>query len=302
MSSHISPVSQTNLINMQGDTLSWSPDQVTTVNNVLHCIAQDVPVNAKEFDESFTLLSQDFDGTNFSPIGGMVQDAYQQANTPTLKLRIAGFFFQHTEFMHTLLESDPSVSQTFDEGNLERLCNIASESDPVRRVRGLRDFCRERVAIKPEDHIDSKESEVLTESQPLIGEPRYPELAGVISRGDTDDMGEMILDAEANGTLPQLSDRLAQFDPAAVKPLLNVLMQDSQLNSQLVFDLMLQLPDSGEHMMDAQVSEHLDGELHEIGRNELEQLLLSPVSPGSIAQTYHPAAFCSHVMGMLVRD
>jgi hypothetical protein len=300
----------TDLVNLQGGALQWSPVQVGTVNAVSSSIAQGTPVDAAQFDECFTLLSEAFDGNEFSDVGQMIQEAYQCA-TPQLKFRIAGFFAMlYPDFMRALLESDSVASEVVGRDGIKSVYNIMNESDNASKIDGLLSFCREYFDIVPNVSTDSLEAEILRKGEGVPGDPPGPVLWGILKEQNTDRMRESILDAGESGTLEQLAKKLAHFEREAVMPLLNGLLQeDSQLgqrDTQWVFDLMARVSDLQEDTVGAQTetqgTSSLASELRDMDRDVLEQLLLSPVSPDAIAQSYYPPAFCSHVMGLLVRD
>jgi hypothetical protein len=299
----------TELISLQED-LQWSPAQESTVNAVCKGIAQGTAVEAAQFDQCFTLLSDTFDGIEFSPVGQTIREAYRQASTPRVKLRIAGFMAEYPEFMRDLLKSDSATSEVLGEDGIARLYEIMNEVDDAQRVGDLFGFCRQHLGLVPQTFTGAHETAIHRQAQKTSVGSADPELTAILYDQDVDGMREMILEAGQRGDLGQLADRLARLSPEAVEPLLNTLLQDGQLaqegNPQWVFDLMLQLPGERTPLQNPQGGPPGDGaladELHQMDRDALEQLLLSPISPNTLAQTYYPPAFCSHVMGLLVPD
>ncbi len=295
----------TDLINLQGSTLEWSSEQVSMVNTVSGSIAQGVEVDSKQFDESFALLVKDFDSSRFGPVGGVITDAFHQANK-FIKLRIVGFMVEFPDFAETLLMPDSNGLVDFlSNTEIERILDIINVPSHEGKIEGLLNFLGKRFGIVSKSDTLEMETAVNRAGIATSAGSADPVLDNILDMQDENGLKELILNAANSETLATLSSRLTAYPSSEVLPLLNKLLMDPQVGADC-FKLMSQGFGSGDPQETVALIPGGGGErtneLHEMDREALEQLLLSPVSPSAFAQSYYPPAFCSHMMGLLAEE
>jgi hypothetical protein len=250
------------------------------------------------------------------PVARTFQEAIEQTRGIHRKLRISGFLAPNPEFMRSLLESDPAVSEALGEQVIGELCDIMNEVSDTRRLDRLSDWYGRHSAMVP-TAIEIPTGASAEQKLPGSGEPDLPPF---LSGDDADGMIQAILETE---DVDQLADRLEPLDPEAVASILNKLIQgdfdvpleegtetsEEDLRSKIeqrAFDLKRRLAGGTAVIQNGEGAGSDSGaardQLHEMNREALEQLLLSPVSPNTLAEDYYPPAFCSHVMGLLIPD